>query len=46
MPSTELDRPAPRPRNSVLRNLALELTVGDPMPEWEESLRDYLEGRG
>ncbi len=42
MSSEKLDRPAPRPRNSALRNLSLELTVGDPTPPWEDALRDYL----
>lgn len=35
-------RPAPRPASTVLRNLMLELTVGDTMPPWRESLKEYL----
>ena len=38
-------RPAPRPAYAVLRNLMLELGVGDLMPFWKESLREYLAGR-
>ena len=38
-------RPAPRPASTILRNLMLELTVGDTMPPWQESLRQYLSTR-
>lgn len=41
-PSSQLDRPAPRPAYSVLRNRMLELTIGDPMPRWQDGLREYL----
>lgn len=34
--------PAPRPRNSALRNAVLEETIGDPMRPWEEALADYI----
>ena len=44
--SEELKRPARRPQNGVLRNLRLELTIGDHMPPWQESLRAYLAGPG
>jgi dTDP-4-dehydrorhamnose reductase len=40
-----LGRPAPRPKYTVLRNLMLELGVGDLMPPWQESLSEYLKGR-
>jgi dTDP-4-dehydrorhamnose reductase len=42
MKSTELDRPAPRPAYSVLRNFALEQTIGDPMKPWQDGLAEYL----
>jgi len=42
MPSTELDRPAPRPARSVLRNFAFEQSIGDPMRSWQEGLSEYL----
>ena len=38
-------RPAPRPKYTVLRNLMLELGVGDLMPPWKESLGEYLSER-
>jgi len=40
-----LGRPAPRPAYSALRNLMLELSLGDPMPPWQESLEAYLAAR-
>lgn len=42
--SAELARPAPRPPYSVLRNLHLELTIGDTLPDWREGLRSHLAG--
>ena len=42
MKSTALDRPAKRPLFSVLRNYALEQTIGDPMRHWHEGLNAYL----
>lgn len=42
----EFPRPAPRPKNSVMRNLELELTIGDSMRPWEEALEEYMEVRG
>lgn len=45
MSSDELDRPAPRPARSVLRNWMFEQTVGDPMPDWRTALAGYLEAR-
>jgi dTDP-4-dehydrorhamnose reductase len=38
----ELDRPAKRPRYSVLRNFMLELTIGDTMRPWEDALKEYI----
>ena len=40
--SEELARPAPRPAYSVLRNLHLELTIGDTLPHWRDALREHL----
>jgi dTDP-4-dehydrorhamnose reductase len=41
--STELlSRPAMRPAYSVLRNLALESTIGDNMRSWESALEDFI----
>ncbi|MHC4471855.1 MAG: dTDP-4-dehydrorhamnose reductase [Planctomycetota bacterium] len=42
IPSTKLDRPAPRPAYSVLRNLHLELTIGDTLPLWQDALERHL----
>ena len=42
MSSSELDRPAPRPAHSVLRNYCLEQTLGDPMPDWQSALAAYI----
>jgi dTDP-4-dehydrorhamnose reductase len=41
----ELARPAPRPRYGALRNMHLELTIGDGMPHWRDGLREHLAGR-
>ena len=41
----QFPRPAPRPRNSVLRNLALELGIGDSMPPWEDGVNRYMQRR-
>lgn len=38
----ELNRPAPRPRYSVMRNRALEMTGIALMPDWRDSLVAYL----
>jgi dTDP-4-dehydrorhamnose reductase len=40
--SEELARPAPRPAYSVLRNLHLELTIGDSLPHWKEALETHI----
>lgn len=40
--SEELGRPAKRPAYSVLRNFALEKTIGDHMRPWQEALADFL----
>ncbi len=40
--SEELDRPAPRPRFSVLENYCLRRALGKCMREWQEALRDYM----
>ena len=34
--------PAPRPRNSALRNQVLERTIGDHMRPWQEALAAYI----
>ena len=44
--SEEFARPAPRPPYSVLRNLHLELTIGDTLPHWEEALGEHLRSEG
>jgi len=41
--SAELSRPAPRPTYSVLRNLHMELTIGDTLPHWRDALAAHLE---
>lgn len=41
----ELNRPAPRPAYSVLRNRALDLGGFIAMPRWQDSLRSYMKGR-
>lgn len=38
----EFPRPAQRPRHSVLDNHMLRMTVGDPMREWQDALKEYL----
>lgn len=43
--SDELDRPAKRPSNSVLRNLSLELRGMKPMRPWREALTDFFAAR-
>ncbi len=40
--SEELDRPASRPRFSVLENYCLRLALGNSMRDWQEALRDYI----
>lgn len=35
-------RPACRPKYSVLDNYMLRMTVGDPMRQWEDALKDYI----
>lgn len=40
-----LNRPAPRPAYSVLRNRALELGGFPAMPDWKEALRGYMASR-
>jgi len=44
MSSDRLDRKAPRPAYSVLRNLRLEQTIGECMPRWQDALESYLAG--
>jgi len=41
--SEELDRPAPRPRFSVLENHCLRLALGNSMRDWKEALGEYIE---
>lgn len=38
----EFPRLAKRPKHSVLRNYALENSIGDITREWEEALKEYL----
>jgi dTDP-4-dehydrorhamnose reductase len=38
-----LNRAAKRPSYSVLRNLALELTIGDSMRNWDSALTDFID---
>ncbi|RKY84445.1 dTDP-4-dehydrorhamnose reductase [candidate division KSB1 bacterium] len=40
--SSKLERKAKRPLYSKLKNYMLELTIGDNISDWEESLRNYL----
>lgn len=40
--TAEFVRPAKRPAYSVLDNYMLRLSVGDPMRQWQEALREYL----
>lgn len=40
--TAEFPRPAKRPEYSVLDNYMLRMTVGDPMREWQEALKQYL----
>lgn len=41
----EYPTPAKRPMNSALRNLNLELTIGDTMPDWERGLTEFMRRR-
>ncbi|OAM92802.1 dTDP-4-dehydrorhamnose reductase [Pelosinus fermentans] len=40
--TSEFPRPAKRPIRSVLDNHMLRMTVGDPMREWQDALKEYL----
>lgn len=40
--TAEFIRPAKRPAYSVLDNYMLRMSVGDPLREWQESLREYF----
>jgi dTDP-4-dehydrorhamnose reductase len=42
--SEAFPRPAPRPRYSVLDCSETEALLGEPLPDWRESLRRHLEG--
>jgi dTDP-4-dehydrorhamnose reductase len=46
MDSAELARPAPRPAYSVLRNLHLQMTIGDTLPHWKEALAAHMAAEG
>ena len=39
--SKELDRPAKRPKYSVLANKHLKDTIGDLLPSWQNALERY-----
>jgi dTDP-4-dehydrorhamnose reductase len=39
-----LKRPAPRPRNSRLRCLLSDAIGLDPLPDWQDALRDFVVG--
>ncbi len=41
--TAESSRPAKRPAYSVLDNYMLRMSVGDPLRQWQEALREYLE---
>lgn len=41
--TADLDLPAPRPPASVLRNLHLQLTIGDTLPHWRDALATYFQ---
>ena len=43
--TAEYPTPARRPRNSALRNMNLELTIGDSMPPWESGLDEFMRRR-
>lgn len=40
--SERVARPAPRPRNSILSGERYRALTGEPLPTWQEALRDYL----
>ena len=42
IPSSDLDRPAPRPGFSVLSNDRYASWTGTRLPSWEEGLAEYL----
>ncbi len=42
MPSTQLQRPAPRPLNSALDPARYTALFGRPLRPWDESLEDYM----
>lgn len=42
----ELNRPAPRPANSVLDTARLRGLLGHALPPWQDALRRYLEAAG
>jgi dTDP-4-dehydrorhamnose reductase len=41
----ELNRPAPRPRNSRLRCLLSEAIGLEPLPNWQDALRRFIEAQ-
>lgn len=43
--TAELNRPAPRPAYSVLRNFAMELQGMPLLPPWQDALMRYMAGR-
>jgi len=44
--TSELNRPAARPKNSVLKNFMWELAGFELMRNWKDALKDYLEENG
>lgn len=44
--TADLDLAAPRPPAAVLRNLHLQLTIGDTFPHWREALTAHFEEEG
>lgn len=44
IPTRDLDRPAERPRYSVLSTEKYERATGDALRPWQDALRDYITG--
>ena len=39
----EFPRPAPRPKNSRLEKMALRISGFEPMPDWKDALREFMQ---